>query len=132
MEIFEAFDLTRSLRGTAALAGCSHNTVARLVRRTGRRRRQACAGRPDDGDRRVPPGGSETASSAATVNRRSGQPRRGDQLEAGQRGLSGATPYGTLLPHIICPSVSLRMGAGWTFRLWRVVRCPAWRNGWRW
>ena len=31
MEILEAFDLTRSLRGAAALAGCSHNTVARLV-----------------------------------------------------------------------------------------------------
>ncbi len=31
MEILEAFDLTRSLRGAAALAGCSHHTVARLV-----------------------------------------------------------------------------------------------------
>ena len=31
MEILEAFDLTRSLRGAAELAGCSHNTVARLV-----------------------------------------------------------------------------------------------------
>ena len=31
MEILEAFDLTRSLRGAAGLAGCSHNTVARLV-----------------------------------------------------------------------------------------------------
>ena len=31
MEILEAFDLTRSLRGAASLAGCSHNTVARLV-----------------------------------------------------------------------------------------------------
>ena len=31
MEILEAFDLTRSFRGAAELAGCSHNTVARLV-----------------------------------------------------------------------------------------------------
>jgi hypothetical protein len=31
MEILEAFDLTGSLRGAAALAGCDHKTVARLV-----------------------------------------------------------------------------------------------------
>lgn len=31
MEILEAFDLTGSLRAAAALAGCSHHTVARLV-----------------------------------------------------------------------------------------------------
>jgi transposase len=32
MEILEAFDLTGTLRGAAALAGCDHKTVARLVR----------------------------------------------------------------------------------------------------
>ncbi|MGZ6569377.1 MAG: IS21 family transposase [Solirubrobacteraceae bacterium] len=31
MEILEAFDLTGTLRGAAALAGCDHKTVARLV-----------------------------------------------------------------------------------------------------
>ncbi len=31
MEIFEAYDLTGTLRGAAALAGCDHKTVARLV-----------------------------------------------------------------------------------------------------
>jgi transposase len=31
MEILEAFDVTGSLRGAAALAGCDHKTVARLV-----------------------------------------------------------------------------------------------------
>lgn len=31
MEILEAYDLTGSLRAAAQLAGCSHNTVARLV-----------------------------------------------------------------------------------------------------
>ena len=31
MEILEAFDLTGSLRDAAALAGCSHHTVARYV-----------------------------------------------------------------------------------------------------
>ena len=31
MQIFEAYDLTGSLRGAAALAGCDHKTVARLV-----------------------------------------------------------------------------------------------------
>jgi hypothetical protein len=31
MEILEAFDATGSLRGAAALAGCDHKTVARLV-----------------------------------------------------------------------------------------------------
>ncbi len=31
MEILEAFDLAGSLRGAAALAGCDHKTVARLV-----------------------------------------------------------------------------------------------------
>src|SRR5437588_132998 len=31
MEILEAYDLTGSLRGAAALAGCDHETVARLV-----------------------------------------------------------------------------------------------------
>jgi hypothetical protein len=31
MEILEAYDLTGSLRGAAALAGCDHKTVARLV-----------------------------------------------------------------------------------------------------
>ena len=30
MEILEAYDLTGSLRGAAALAGCDHKTVARL------------------------------------------------------------------------------------------------------
>jgi len=33
MEILEAFDLTRSLRGAAELAGCSHHTVAHWVTR---------------------------------------------------------------------------------------------------
>jgi transposase len=32
MEILEAFDLTGTLRGAAALAGCDHKTVGRLVR----------------------------------------------------------------------------------------------------
>ena len=32
MEILEAFDLTSTLRGTAELAGCDHNTVAHWVR----------------------------------------------------------------------------------------------------
>ena len=32
MEILEAYDVTGSLRGAAALAGCDHKTVARLVR----------------------------------------------------------------------------------------------------
>ena len=31
MEILEAYDVTGSLRGAAALAGCDHKTVARLV-----------------------------------------------------------------------------------------------------
>ena len=31
MEILEAFDLTRSYRDTAELAGCDHHTVARYV-----------------------------------------------------------------------------------------------------
>src|SRR5947209_6191817 len=31
MQILEAYDLTGSLRGAAALAGCDHKTVARLV-----------------------------------------------------------------------------------------------------
>src|SRR5664279_4174953 len=31
MEILEAYDLTGTLRGAAALAGCDHKTVARLV-----------------------------------------------------------------------------------------------------
>ena len=31
MEILEAYDATGSLRGAAALAGCDHKTVARLV-----------------------------------------------------------------------------------------------------
>ena len=31
MEILEAYDLTGSLRGAAALADCDHKTVARLV-----------------------------------------------------------------------------------------------------
>ncbi|RZL73152.1 MAG: IS21 family transposase, partial [Rhodococcus sp. (in: high G+C Gram-positive bacteria)] len=31
MEILEAYDLTKSYRAAAALAGCSHHTVARLV-----------------------------------------------------------------------------------------------------
>lgn len=31
MEILEAFDLTGSVRGAAALAGCDHHTVARYV-----------------------------------------------------------------------------------------------------
>jgi len=33
MEILEAYDLTGTLRGAAALVGCDHKTVARLVRR---------------------------------------------------------------------------------------------------
>jgi len=37
MEILEAYDLTGTLRGAAALAGCDHKTVARLV--AARRRR---------------------------------------------------------------------------------------------
>ncbi len=32
MEILEAFDVTGSLRGAAALAGCDHKTVAHWVR----------------------------------------------------------------------------------------------------
>nr|WP_240335704.1 hypothetical protein [Micrococcus sp. Alg238-R198] len=32
MKILSAYDLTKSLRGAAELAGCSHHTVARLVR----------------------------------------------------------------------------------------------------
>lgn len=32
MEILAAYDLTKSLRGAADLAGCSHHTVARLVK----------------------------------------------------------------------------------------------------
>ena len=32
MEILEAYDLTGSLRGAAALAGCDHKTVAHWVR----------------------------------------------------------------------------------------------------
>ena len=32
MEILEAYDLTGSLRGAAALAGCDHKTVAFWVR----------------------------------------------------------------------------------------------------
>ena len=32
MEILEAYDATRSLRGAAALAGCDHKTVAHWVR----------------------------------------------------------------------------------------------------
>ncbi|MDQ6732016.1 MAG: IS21 family transposase, partial [Actinomycetota bacterium] len=31
MELLEAYELTGSLRGAAALAGCDHKTVARLV-----------------------------------------------------------------------------------------------------
>src|SRR5436189_3581810 len=31
MEILEAYDLAGTLRGAAALAGCDHKTVARLV-----------------------------------------------------------------------------------------------------
>jgi hypothetical protein len=31
MEILEAYDLACTLRGAAALAGCDHKTVARLV-----------------------------------------------------------------------------------------------------
>jgi hypothetical protein len=31
LEILEAYDATGSLRGAAALAGCDHKTVARLV-----------------------------------------------------------------------------------------------------
>ena len=31
LEILEAYDLTGTLRGAAALAGCDHKTVARLV-----------------------------------------------------------------------------------------------------
>jgi len=31
MEVLEAFDLTRSYRDTAELAGCDHHTVARYV-----------------------------------------------------------------------------------------------------
>ena len=31
MEVLEAFDLTRSYRDAAELAGCSHHTVARYV-----------------------------------------------------------------------------------------------------
>ncbi len=31
MEILAAYDLTKSYRAAAALAGCSHHTVARLV-----------------------------------------------------------------------------------------------------
>ena len=31
MEILEAYNLTKSLRAAAALAGCSHHTVARVV-----------------------------------------------------------------------------------------------------
>lgn len=77
-------------------------------------------------------GGSETASSAATVNRRSGQPRRGDQLEAGQRGLSGARYMAHFRPTLF---VRLRV-SGWVRAgpsgCGGVVRCPAWRNGWRW
>ncbi|NYK51057.1 IS21 family transposase, partial [Salmonella enterica subsp. enterica serovar Typhimurium] len=32
IKILSAYDLTKSLRGAAELAGCSHHTVARLVR----------------------------------------------------------------------------------------------------
>ena len=32
MEFLEAYDLTGTLRGAAALTGCDHKTVARLVR----------------------------------------------------------------------------------------------------
>ncbi len=32
MEILEAYDVTGSLRGAAALAGCDHKTVAHWVR----------------------------------------------------------------------------------------------------
>jgi transposase len=39
MEILEAYDLTGTLRGAAALAGCDHKTVGRLVRA-----REAAAG----------------------------------------------------------------------------------------
>jgi molybdenum-dependent DNA-binding transcriptional regulator ModE len=31
MEILQAYDVTGSLRGAAALAGCDHKSVARLV-----------------------------------------------------------------------------------------------------
>ena len=31
MQILEAYDLTGTLRGAAALVGCDHKTVARLV-----------------------------------------------------------------------------------------------------
>ena len=43
MEIFEAFDLTRSFRDAAELAGCDHHTVAHWV---GRRERGELTGRP--------------------------------------------------------------------------------------
>ena len=36
MEILEAYDVTGSLRGAAALAGCDHKTVAQAGRCAGR------------------------------------------------------------------------------------------------
>ena len=41
MEILEAFDLTGTLRGAVALAGCDHKTVAHWVRA-----REAAGGGP--------------------------------------------------------------------------------------
>ena len=47
MQILEAYDLTGSLRAAAALAGCDHKTVARLVAaREGDRRRAGGEGAP--------------------------------------------------------------------------------------
>ena len=45
MEILEAFDLTRSYRAAAELAGCSHHTVKDWVRKrdAGRPRLPECA-----------------------------------------------------------------------------------------
>lgn len=48
MEILEAYDLTGSLRAAAELAGCSHNTVARLVAE-----RDAGGGAPPPAQRRL-------------------------------------------------------------------------------
>lgn len=70
MEILEAYDLTGSLRGAAALCGCDHKTVAQWVRA-----RDAAGGEPQPADRARPVTGGFVEKLEELVDRSHGKIR---------------------------------------------------------
>ena len=89
MEILEAYDLTGSLRGAAALAGCDHKTVARLVAA-----REAAGGGVPERERRRPlvdPFAVKIEELVDRSGRGSGRIRRTKLVAMGYRGSDRTT-----------------------------------------